>query len=232
MKILSIDWDYFQDVKTETLRECYPEGIDNPTVITETIWRGKYALYGDRLSKVDLLQAEFQSLLHLLSEQRNTCPVMIANSHRHIYDFVHSHLSDKVQITNIDMHHDIINDNETLDCGNWIRELLKDGVVARSTLDSNYSSVLWIANPTSLDMYGLSRDYDASLQKMLRCLCRKKSISELFGEQYDLIYLARSDTWSPPHLDLYFCQLAEYIKSRFVNLSIEKGLDCSRTYLH
>lgn len=227
MRVLSIDWDYFQKVTKETVQKCYPEGIDLPTNLSEIVWGSKYAMYARELAKVILLYHEYDSLLELLSKQNRNCPVMIANSHSHIYGFIQSYLRGTAQITNIDMHHDIINDNAELDCGNWISKLIKDKVIAKSS-PKEYNSIRWIANPISLDTYGLSEDLDPQMQKTLANLCQCKSIADIIDEKFDIIYLARSDNWSPPHLDTYFCDLVKKIKERFFDIVVERGIDKPR----
>ena len=62
------------------------------------------------------------------------------------------------------MHHDIFNDNAELDCGNWISNLIKDNVIAKSS-PKEYKSIRWIANPISLDTYGLSDKLDPQMQR-------------------------------------------------------------------
>ena len=184
-------------------------------------------MYARELAKVILLYHEYDSLLELLSKQNRNCPVMIANSHSHIYGFIQSYLRGTAQITNIDMHHDIINDNAELDCGNWISKLIKDKVIAKSS-PKEYNSIRWIANPISLDTYGLSEDLDPQMQKTLANLCQCKSIADIIDEKFDIIYLARSDNWSPPHLDTYFCDLVKKIKERFFDIVVEKSIDKPR----
>ena len=184
-------------------------------------------MYARELAKVILLYHEYDSLLELLSKQNRNCPVMIANSHSHIYGFIQSYLRGTAQITNIDMHHDIINDNAELDCGNWISKLIKDKVIAKSS-PKEYNSIRWIANPISLDTYGLSEDLDPQMQKTLANLCQCKSIADIIDEKFDIIYLARSDNWSPPHLDTYFCDLVKKIKERFFDIVVERGIDKPR----
>ena len=227
MRVLSIDWDYFQNVTKETVQKYYPDGIDLPTNLSEIVWGSKYTMYASELSEVTLLCDEYNSLLALLSKQNRNCPVMIANSHSHIYGFIHSYLRGKIQITNIDMHHDIINDNAELDCGNWISNLIKDNVIAKSS-PKEYKSIRWITNPISLDTYGLSDELDPQMQKTLTNLCQCKSVSDICNEKFDIIYLARSDNWSPPHLDTYFCDLVKKIKERFFDIVVERGIDKPR----
>lgn len=43
LKVLSIDFDYFQNVNADTIRSCYPDGIDLPTELSTIVWSGYYA---------------------------------------------------------------------------------------------------------------------------------------------------------------------------------------------
>lgn len=229
MKVLSIDWDYFQNVSVETMRECYPDGLDTPTFLSEITWGSHYATDGDRIREVSVMGNELENLFRTLLNQDKDVPVMIANSHKHIYDFIHSNLSEgeKVQLTNIDMHHDLMNDNQTLDCGNWISKLLEEGTMKPMKKGSK-SSFKWVRNPVSFEMYlGENKD-NSELSKVLTTLGSTETVEDIVNESYDLIFLARSDTWSPPHLDKHFCLLVELMKEHFDSIKIENGIDKPR----
>lgn len=221
MKILSIDFDYFQDVTREQL-ELYPDGVDNPTALSEIVWAGHYASSADELNAIGVMENELELLEQLLLEQSCDVPVMIANSHKHIYDFIREH-DDKepMELVNADMHHDIVNRNPDLDCGNWITHLCNRQKENEKGLDFS-----WLANPVSLNMFGLDDLFgeNGRAEQLL-----KTSFSELKGQSFDLIYLCRSDTWTPPHLDKYFTELCDVIRSNFENITMEKGIDKPRT---
>lgn len=42
MKILSIDFDYFQNTTKETLLSDYPDGIDLPPFVSQVVWASRY----------------------------------------------------------------------------------------------------------------------------------------------------------------------------------------------
>lgn len=223
MKVLSIDWDFFQKVSCETMRRCYPDGVDLPTAITEITWGGHYAADGDALHEVKLLQSEYEKLVTLLLNQNGEIPVMIANSHVHAYDFIKAHSDgEKIALLNIDTHHDMTPENKGLDCGNWILKLAQENLLDNSALG-------WIRNPISFEMYGIDGNGKDKFSKLLRRLDKGTSLDGIANEQYDLIFLARSDTWSPPHLDKYFCLLADIIKEHFTNITVESGITNPRT---
>lgn len=87
MRILSIDFDYFQDVTREQLN-LYPDGVDNPTALSEIVWAGHYATSAKELNAIGIMENELEFLEQLLLEQSSDVPVMVANSHKHIYNFI------------------------------------------------------------------------------------------------------------------------------------------------
>lgn len=222
-KVLSIDWDFFQNVSTDVLRSCYPDGVDLPTAITEITWSNHYVTDGERLNKINVLKDEYEKLLKLLLNQSSDCSVMIANSHVHAFDFIKEHLeNEKAALTNIDMHHDFVNDNSKLDCGNWIGTLIKENKICENGL-------LWIHNPVSFEMYGIdSEGEDKDFTKAIKKINGGDTLDLIKDEKYDLIFLARSDTWSPPHLDGKFCLLVDLMKEHFTNIKMENGIDKPR----
>lgn len=216
MKVLSIDFDYFQQVSAEQVRNLYPDGVDNPTEISEIIWGDHYASYGKELNSIGIMQDELERLEMLLMQQDTSCSVMITNSHKHIYDFILESRDDEaIRLVNIDMHHDMMNENPNLDCGNWIKHLLNEEIER-----GNEVNMAWIANPISLETYGLEDE----LKGMV-----KNSIDSIKGKNFDIIFLCRSDTWTPPHLDKYFTEICDLIKDHFEDVRMEKGIDKPRT---
>ena len=105
LKVLSIDFDYFQNVDADTIRSCYPDGIDLPTELSTIVWSGYYAndRTRNKLSSVTILNDELNLLRKLLTSKDNfrvSTPVLIANSHVHIYDFIHEYM-DEYDATNV-----------------------------------------------------------------------------------------------------------------------------------
>ena len=224
MKVLSIDWDFFQNVSLDILRRCYPDGIDLPSSITEITWGSRYASDGDELrSEVTLYRDAYEQLIRLFLNQKSSVPVLVVNSHAGAYDFIHKHFQkkDKVELINVDMHHDYINASEFVDCGNWIGKLIKEDVLKVNALG-------WIHNPVSFKMYNIDPNDKDEFSKLLRRLDKGVMLDSIESERFDLIVLARSDTWSVPHLDKYFCLLTDIIREHFCNVSIENGIDKPR----
>lgn len=223
MKVLSIDFDYFQQASVEQVRNLYPDGVDNPTEISEIVWSDHYASDGKELNSIGIMQDELERLEMLLLEQDTSCSVMIANSHKHIYDFIlENRDNEAIGLVNIDMHHDMMNDNPNLDCGNWIKHLLNE-----ETERGNKVNLAWIANPISLETYGLEKAFGGDDERFKGFV--QNSIESIKDESFDIIFLCRSDTWTPPHLDKYFTEICDLMKDHFEEIKMEKGIDKPRT---
>ena len=217
MRILSIDFDYFQKVNKETLM-LYPDGIDNSTALSEIIWAGHYATNAEELMKVRIDEGELYHLIHIIYQQRGSIPVRIAQSHKGIYSFIHDiyDFAENMRIVNIDMHHDMSNDNDFLDCGNWLKHVLTE--VKDAGLDYQFD---WIANEVSDEVYGFNEEIRSRV---------KTSIKSIADEVFDAIFLCRSDMWLPPHLDPFFTPLCDNIIEHFNNVEIESKILQPRRY--
>ena len=91
LRVLSIDFDYFQVVDKDTVQSCYPDGIDLDTSLSTVVWASHYAIPSqkEKLDKVFCNQEELRLIRHILNNNcKATAPVCIANSHVHIYDFI------------------------------------------------------------------------------------------------------------------------------------------------
>ena len=194
LNILSIDFDYFQKVDPETLY-CYPDGHDFGAEMSMMIWAGHYANKheSERILKVEIDTDKIEKIKRII---KKACPVdspvMICNSHKHAYQFIKQVYSDngrrgRVHVYNVDMHHDMFNKNKALDCGNWISYLQRQ---------CNALELKWVVNPISEDVYGLEEERFGHL--LLH------SIKEIDVTDFDYVFLCRSDTWLPPHLDVEF----------------------------
>lgn len=209
MNVLSIDFDYFQNVSVDCLHRCYPNGIDRINEQSVKEWSSRYSQHGiaSELRSVCLLDDEFDMAKELIQAQSPDCIAMVANSHISIYDLICDEMERredaKLWISNIDMHHDMFNENPTLDCGNWIGHIQDRFQTARME---------WIANPISREMYGL----DDPQYDMI-----KTGIAAMKRKTFDVIFLCRSDNWLPPHLDSRFTELAECMIDTFHNIEAE-----------
>lgn len=221
-RILSIDFDYFLQATKEALKS-FPDGIDRSTELSTLIWASHYldGKQGTLTRSVGVLSDELDCIKRILQKQSSDCPVMIAQSHVHAYDFVHDIVSedDELRLVNVDMHHDIVNDNEKLDCGNWISHLLKEYDIG----------LTWVANPVSLEMFGL--DKDRKENRAFRGIVQK-NLSKIEEKNYafDGVFLCRSDIWTPPHLDSVFHSLCDTIADHFNSVVMEQDIRKCRDY--
>ncbi len=210
MNVLSIDFDYFQNTDVECLRHCYPNGIDRTAEESIKVWNSFYVRTdaAKRLKSVNILDDEFDKAKELIQAQSPVCVAMIANSHLSIYNLICDEMDrrrdKKLWISNIDMHHDMFNENPALDCGNWIGHIQEKYQKTRME---------WIANPVSREMYGLE---DAQFDMI------KTGIAAMKQKQFDVVFLCRSDNWLPPHLDGRFAELAKCMTDTFHSVDIEQ----------
>ena len=204
-RILSIDFDFFQWPERDVLR-YYPDGIDVSTKLSTIVWAGYYteAAKESGIQDVRFDQENFDELLKLLKKQRYATPAMICNSHRYIYDFVHEcvpRLDTPISIVNVDMHHDMFNDCEEVDCGNWVGHLKNE---------YQDMKLYWITKPVSLEAYGITEMAEKEFKDKVLY-----DLSTIMDTRFDMVFLCRSDPWLPPHLDKYFTVLANRLCSQF-----------------
>ena len=215
MNILSIDYDFFQNTELETMTKFYPDGHDLPTSLTEITWADYYVnpRSAKRLEKVTLNREELDICKDLLCKQSGDIPVLIVNSHRHIYEFIHEfcEIDDMHTLDHVDMHHDMFNENDKIDCGNWLRFILDE-------YGTENMLVQWVSNPLSFEAFGIADKIKTEgINTPTSMACLQEKI-------YDMIFICRSDTWSPPHLDNGFAELVETAKNHFYIIKIEESV--------
>jgi hypothetical protein len=257
--ILSIDFDFFQDVSKGTMSRYYPDSIDLGTEISKFVWAGYYANPNSskHLEKVGILYKEYNTLKEILMNNTSkNIPILIANSHFNIYKFIHENYDKaknkdkKINLINIDMHHDMFNNNKNLDCGNWLNYIIKEYGKNNENHETNNNklNVQWIANPISYDCYNLNEEIENIIlnqeeqkeqepkekkSKELKNIKRYKKLTALEqlenlnqkiikdNYKFDLIFLCRSDTWLPPHLDKYFEEIVSLMVCEYTNVVAE-----------
>lgn len=207
MNILSIDFDFFQNTSEKALSQ-YPDGVDLPTPISCITWAGHYATHGEILKSVIIDEKHFSEIKNIIENQSVEIPVLITNSHKHAYNFIKD-LTDDASLVNIDLHHDMVNGNPTVDCGNWIGHLIKEEIV-------DPENFTWITRELSTEIYDITDD--TTLRKII-----KYDFDDIRNKTFDAIFLCRSDTWLPPHLDPYFNELVE-LCGKFYDVKIESNV--------
>ena len=213
-RVLSIDFDFFQIVSHETILRCYPDGVDLPSFITEATWTSHYASHEEEIMQIQTNKKQLKDLMKIIAAQSPDVKIQITQSHRHAYKFIKENIStdEPCEIINIDMHHDMYNHKYEIDCGNWL-----------SHIDSEYPNahITWVENPESKNAYGT----DIYNTKPIDI---KQDFAFMKDMKFDMIFLCRSDSWLPPHLDPEFHKLKEFIENRFKNTQIEIQVDTPR----
>lgn len=223
LNVLSIDFDFFQVVDKNTLLSCYPDGTDLPTELSAMVWNSHYAHKATekKLKQVHVNKPLMNQMRQIINR---SCDMllpesMIVNSHRHIHKFIMDYLQDRpfyssINLVNVDMHHDMTNGSDKLDCGNWISHVKKD-----AKEQGIETKVTWITNPVSNQVYdNPEKEFD----------CIQTDFSDIENLKWDLIFLCRSDNWVPPHLDDEFTNLAELIQHRSAECLTENHIMTSR----
>ena len=195
MKILSIDWDYFIDASSLVRFEKFHDGLETMGRVNEIIWSGRYASYPE-LKDLGIRKKEYDYLFSRMGRIfRNAGSIYIEDSHKWLGDIVCS--SDKlVELYNIDFHSDVYDSIVTMDCGNWLRyaDMCSGGE------GSIYTWVLW------------EGESDRGEWDRWNSVGKKESLGSIGDIEglcswWDVVYICRSSTWSPPHLDSYFREL-------------------------
>lgn len=211
-KVLSIDYDYFINVTERCVRQ-FPDGIDTKnTELNELIWGTHYSCIR-WLEDININKYLIKHIKQILSNQNPNIPVLISESHVYIYDFILKYWNkhDDIGLVNIDFHHDMFNDNETLDCGNWIKHIMQEVVTRNAKI-----YIKWIARQESLNTFNINIDEYKELSKII-----STDLSIIDDKLFDIIFLCRSDPWSPPHLDKHFENLVNYMGDNFNNVCVE-----------
>lgn len=202
MNILSIDFDFFQKIPKEAL-SAYPDGIDLPTDVSNIIWASHMQLDKERLDTVVFDTEKFEFIKQLLKKQKPNTEIMIASSHKTAYAFILETLyktkNENTALTNIDLHHDLGNNNPNVDCGNWIKYLLKEGRI---------KGFQWILQPESQKVYDLSDDE-------LKQMHATTNINIIEDTMFDAIFICRSNPWLYPKFDTQFDELFRLCSQHF-----------------
>ena len=220
LNILSLDFDYFlkfENDDTSVLSE-FPDGTEAFLSYSDTIWATHLAHkeVEDKINTVKCNEDELANVLFFLNGFYADIPVMIANSHVHIYDYILANAKpgQELRILNLDFHHDAYNTSQELNCGNWVLKLKER--------TSNPVVYQWV---TSENGWNCAKG-------TIPCFVKEAYRFKMFGEYLscnkdynpDLIFLCRSDVWVPPHLDVYFDMLMRFAAAHFNNVTGEQRI--------
>lgn len=202
MNILSIDWDYFIDVTDTQRSRLFPDGgNENLSIdIQNIIWMTHYQ--NPALEKIESIP-ECRMIKDIIIEHVSyEKPTMIADSHKHIYEFIKEHFStnEPINLVNVDFHHDLFKIKKIgeVDCGNWLKYIMLEFPES-----STYS---WISRVDS-DIEDM-----ATSKGQLNIF---KEDLEILKQNWDAVYICRSGMWSPPHLDHVFIDTFKWMKDSY-----------------
>ena len=227
LNVLSIDWDYFIDATEKQRIIDFPDGNDDLSMSVKNIlWANRYS-ENSSIEKIGIRKDEYEELtIYLVGLIVNTdsCNIstMVTDSHKYIYDVISEKLAESdnplpVKLFHIDYHPDYYEDGQNLHCGNWLNYLYKDLEKNKTLTDSE---VVWMAREDSDENPDVSTvmrktEYDRNTELY-------DTIEEFFnGHIPDILFLCKSNPWSPPHLDYWFDKLSEVVigigKARWSN---------------
>lgn len=187
MNLLSIDWDYFFDASSAVRMECFQPvaSEDYGDNFTMFAWAACYGEHGERLTGIGV-KPVLADVLRLVPE---TAPLYIYRSHLHAYDVFSkfARKKDRITLLHIDEHPDTTQDgSKNLHCGNWLLRFM----ASHTNRDNRF---VWLSNGA----------YTGDCPKNLE-VCTSIDGTGLSDIRWDAVYIARSDVWSPPHLDSSF----------------------------
>lgn len=198
MNILSIDFDYFVDTDITTRNEIFPSGEDADPQTVQKLWQRVYAAHPE-IREIGVIPDYdlFCQKLPALAAKANACAH--AQSHREIYDFIHSYCpagpqaKSTMRITNIDFHHDnYCMYGGQVTCANWLRKIIEDyGLPAEN--------ICWVKREDS-ELFSLEGKFPYSMAS---------DIKTGLSFSYEYIFLCFSPEWTPPHLTGYYEKLVE-----------------------
>ena len=199
LKVLSIDWDFFIKATNDERLMLFPDSgrEDLPKAIKSLIWESLYGANRKALEKIGVVNLFKRIRFDLAHSIRDYHPkkVVICESHRHIYQYIKGLMKagefSGIDLLNIDFHHDCFTDKDEVDCGNWLYHIMKE-------YEGEYR---WLSRKDSF----LSKEHPVGKLKRLK---QYRSIQD---EKFNLVYICRSDMWSPPHLDKSFYDLVSFI---------------------
>lgn len=192
VNVLSIDWDYFINADFNTRATLFPDTPNEGygSYVQDSIWQSRYA--GTSLKKVGIDTPALEKVKDCLNNNAPYAKVMMTRSHKFAYDFLKD-IDDEINLVNVDFHHDVYTqDLSALNCGNWLCKVM----------DEHKGKYTWVARETS--------DMDICLEYYDR-LDITYDLDILQDYEWDMIFICRSDMWSPPHLDKEFSNLVKML---------------------
>lgn len=187
LNFLSVDWDYFIGADNQQRLLHFPDTPNEnyPKYLQDFIWHSRYA-DDSEIEKIAVnpLAYKFADMVRYVPK------VCVCDSHKYAYTFALMELTERneksINLLNIDFHSDWRKDEKDLDCGNWLTWLMKQ-------IKGNYT---WLGYKDSY--YPRPKELKF-LTDFNRCRIDKT--------KWDVLFICRSDMWSPPHLDEKFTKI-------------------------
>ena len=210
LNVLSIDWDYFIDANALQRLEHFPD-VPNENYaqsVKDAIWTSRYADDGELL-KIGINPVAYDVAYAL--ESMDVPFTVVCDSHKWAYTFIMEQLKEtgnkQVNLLNLDYHHDCRSDIKELDCGNWLSVLM-------SKCRGKWR---WL---------GWKDSYRPGKPRKLQFMTEfNKDLIK--NTPWDMVFICRSDMWSPPHLDELFTDVFQDVTTDKY-CKVQKGIWDSR----
>lgn len=211
LNVLSIDYDYFMKFENDDISvlNSFPDGTEQFIGLSDYVWASRLACEyaSGEIAKVSCNSDELFEVWKFLMKQRKSVPVLITNSHVHIYDFIKKHMKkhDGLRVVNLDFHHDAYDRTDELNCGNWV-----------NFLDREFSLEYdWVTSDCGWNAAG-KKPGILEGRPRFRSISEFRKVNPRFKP--DIIFICRSDVWVPPHMDSQFLSFAFDVCGRFKNV--------------
>lgn len=223
LRVLSIDWDYFVKASMVERMTMFPDGGNEnmAKVLRDIVWAGRYVT--PDLEKVGVKDSTVAFTEDLMKSLKAHTPAAtwVVDSHSVLYSVVKDTYKrlrkNKIELVNIDFHHDVYGQDYDVNCGNWLRVLDHE----LENMDNHYT---WVGHADS-DMEAWEDMEQGDHNGSMTFITDLNSI-DLVGTKWDVVFLCRSDMWSPPHLDDNFIELADFVIGTLAHEANVQGQPC------
>lgn len=215
VNLLSIDWDYCFDLTADGERmECFQPICteEYPEEVILFAWAACYAKYEEKLKSIKLLPA----VQKIISSIPSSAVIHVCKSHRHAYEIFNRYVKrkDKVNLLNIDHHPDTVmpfNHKEPVHCGNWLSHFISE----HNAKGNEYK---WLSHS----------NFRKQCPDVLQSFTNIDDCG-IDSTPWNIVVIARSDIWTPPHFDDMFTEIFKpIVTGRKSKGTIESGVWKSR----
>jgi hypothetical protein len=196
MKVLSVDWDFFINSRGYELYYLQGYNDNTPSAVLNEAWAEKYMLSQGGLFSANVEGDLCERIASVIEAHRGD--YIACENHGRIFGFLESGIGyseEPVEIHNFDYHHDayVWGIGNAVNCANWVRRIIE------KLPNSEYN---WYYRSRS-DMMHLGGDIRN--ENFIRCHpVYEIDWDEFLKLRFDIVFVCRSDIYSPPHLDADF----------------------------